>query len=1300
MRKITLIWVFLLASCNAWALSIVKLQPTFSTRIAKVSDPIVAVFDSSLNVSTVNSANFRVRRLFDNLLVSGTLAISTTNVENDTVIFIPSSPWTFGARYRTEITSGLKSADGTSFDGELPHGGLFVPNIPNDFAIYPYDPNDPFSCIGRTSALWGFNPADPENTDDSKPWTVPGMFVTEAWKYGIGSPDVIVAVVDNGISTFDSKELAENFFLNKGELLPPQRDGVLCANWDCDNNGIFNVLDYSWDERVSVSGILSPDDLISAFADGLDNDQNGFVDDICGWDFFTNSPYPIGDDRIAEGTHGSGIANGCCAKANNSYGDRPGICPNCRVLPIRIAPTILSDFHAVAEAVRYANSMGAQIVSAATGSFQHSRKSEDIIIEALENGTIVISPVGDQLGFEPLNPAASSGVVGMNALMMIPPYELFDIIPLEELVGFMESFCTNYGPQNEYAVPSYYYCTSDAVGLTAGVFGLVLSTALENGYEISAAQTSSLVQVSTDDVAKHCFSVLELGATCREGWDIHFGYGRPNAKRACAQTAEGKEPIAPAIIVKNPRKYDYFDVLKTRTVDVEAVIEGNCNFLYVVDVARGADPLEEEFITIDGGFGSGKITGKLATLNLEALENPWDGSFPAQTPWDGFFTLRVSASCLGSDKKAYARVPIVVRYNYDSMCGFPLELGSSATSPALVDVDGDGFLEIVVATFDGEIYVIGYDEKSKCWAIRDGFPVKLPYVNGMPQSIYSAVSVGDLDGDGYPEIVCSTMAGRVYAIRADGNLHTDEDGNPAPFLDGFPVSADPRPADDIWLGNGFQGSPVLADLDLDGMLEIIVGGFDQKVYAWKPIDSDGDGFSDRLDGWPVLAKSIDGIVPPNAFCNYPIDEPFPIVGTVAVGICDPDSDDADIAFRPCIIVATTEICEEPFLFSGRVYAFYWDGMNHAGFKVLPGWPAKPASPLGDSVPIPGYGQGIASSPVAAWAKKRLNVGIGGAGWYPQMILYSDGQVSSMPLHSTLGLSMMTSGAFGDMDSDFIADYAFVVARFVRLGGENKGPLNPRVMAWEGPNFIRQILDAPVEDLAFNYEPSVADLDGDGEREVLAGSGGMILHAYRLDGSEIDGWPKQLGHWIMSTPAIADIDGDGTLEVVATTQKGMIFAFKTSSPTCTPDDVHASDWWTYQHDERRTGFYGTDTRAPSKIRDLFVEFTRKKKFIFEFTSPGDDHACGKVNTFEIAAASEKSELEAPLSFREHIVQTIKLDKSINGGERARFEVDLPSELKDFWFAVRALDDVGNYGYPSFPVRAKVNGEVEFEPPKYG
>jgi len=1288
MRRLVSVLVIVFMMCSgAWAFTIVDLKPLISTRIVRVGDPVVAVFDSSVNVSTVNPGNFKVRAVSDDSLIPGAFSVTTTSLENDTIIFTPAEPWEFGARYRVEITSGLTDLDGDPFSGDLPDGGEFVPNIPDDFELPEYDPNDPFSCIVRSSIFWGFDPSDPENTDDSKPWTVPGMFVTEAWKYELGADEVIIAVVDNGLDRFDDRELAENFFLNRGELPVPMKDGEPC-DYDCDGNGRFNVLDYRWDARVDAGSFLDPGDLIDAFGDGVDDDGNGFPDDICGWDFVLNSPFPIGNDDIPEGTHGGGIAGSCCSAADNGVGDRPGACPRCRVLPIRMSPSILSDFNMLAEGIGYANSMGAMIATAATGCFSYSRRSEDRILDALEGGTTVIAPVGDQLGLEPLLPAAASGVVGINALMLIPPFDLFGEIPFEGIAGFVESFCTNYGPQNEFAVPSYYYCTSEAIGSTAGVFGLAASAALSNGLETSGAQAHMLTQLGADDISGHCFSIIELGAKCREGWDIHFGYGRPNAKRSVLRVVEGSAPLPPSIIVRNPRKYEYIDPLRSPVADVDVAIEGDCSFTYVVELARGADPLDDEFTTIDGGVGNHEISGKVASLHFDYLEDPTIGSLPPRSPWDGFFTLRVRASCLNSDDWVQVRVPLVVRYNHDSVCGFPLDLGGSAGSPLAVDLDGDGYLEVAVSTFGGEVWVVGYDADAGCWSVREGFPVALPDIGGVPQSIAptAPLAAGDLDGDGYPELVCATVRGNVYAIRHDGNLHTNDAGEPEPFMDGFPVSADPRPEGDYWLGNGFETAPVLADLDMDGSLEIIVAGYDQKVYVWKSQDFDGDGFVDRLSGWPLEARARLGTVPPDSVCEEAREEPYPILGTPVVGICDPDSWDPSVSEYPCIIVTTTEACKSPILPTGRVYAFFWDGDNHPGDKVLPGWPVEPVVPLGDSVPIPAYGWGLSSSPVAMWFNGRLVVGIAGPAWYPLLVFYENEETELMPLHSTLGVAFVNSGAFSDLDSDHVPDYVFPLIRFLRLAGEDKGVFDARVLAWDGPNFMNTILDGPLEEKPMGYSPSTGDLDGDGKREVFAGSGGMVLHAYRTEGGETDGWPKQLGHWITSPPTVADIDNDGSVEVIAVTQKGMLFAFRANSPACMSDGRHASDWWTFHHDERRTGFYGTDTRPPAKVRDLAVKRHKDDVFIFEFTAPGDDHWCGGVAYLEIAAAADESEIETPEGFEANIVKTLERQALFMGGEEVNISFKLPSSLGESWFAVRTRDDEGNYSYPSNAVRA--------------
>ena len=56
--------------------------------------------------------------------------------------------------------------------------------------------------------------------------------------------------------------------------------------------------------------ILDPGDLILMFSDGVDDDANGYTDDICGWDFFKNDNDAYDDTRYGHGTgegHGAAI---------------------------------------------------------------------------------------------------------------------------------------------------------------------------------------------------------------------------------------------------------------------------------------------------------------------------------------------------------------------------------------------------------------------------------------------------------------------------------------------------------------------------------------------------------------------------------------------------------------------------------------------------------------------------------------------------------------------------------------------------------------------------------------------------------------------------------------------------------------------------------------------------------------------------------------------------------------------------------------------------------------------------------
>ena len=73
--------------------------------------------------------------------------------------------------------------------------------------------------------------------------------------------------------------------------------------------------------------------------------------------------------------------------------------------------------------------------------------------------------------------------------------------------------------------------------------------------------------------------------------------------------------------------------------------------------------------------------------------------------------------------------------------------------------------------------------------------------------------------------------------------------------------------------------------------------------------------------------------------------------------------------------------------------------------------------------------------------------------------------------------------------------------------------------------------------------SVADLNDDGSYELLVTSYEDMMHVWNpIDGVELEGWPVDMGSNSLSEPATADLDNDGDLEIVASTRSGMAYVF--------------------------------------------------------------------------------------------------------------------------------------------------------------
>ncbi len=152
--------------------------------------------------------------------------------------------------------------------------------------------------------------------------------------------------------------------------------------------------------------------------------------------------------------------------------------------------------------------------------------------------------------------------------------------------------------------------------------------------------------------------------------------------------------------------------------------------------------------------------------------------------------------------------------------GFPVNHGYSARTPVLADLDGDGAMEIIV---NKRIYPLGEE-----WVYKgDGTVLWTAPLNHVPAS---SAAVGDITGDGVPEVVCESYLS-LYAFDNTGNL-----------LPGFPFTPTSG-------ATNSYSSPVLADVDGDGIREIIYGSQSSSGQGYVHIlKNDGSVYP----GWPKV----------------------------------------------------------------------------------------------------------------------------------------------------------------------------------------------------------------------------------------------------------------------------------------------------------------------------------------------------------------------------------------------------------------------------------------------------------------
>jgi hypothetical protein len=853
-----------------------------------------------------------------------------------------------------------------------------------------------------------------------------GTPVKTAFEQTLGRPDVVISVLDSGIKWNDQSsmvDLRKKVWLNAGELPAPKVDltqpfdpstGVNCQAhqgavgaggdynrrggkagpggaipYDVLDQGVFNVLEYACDSRVAAvvtgssplhalrhgpPGMLTPEDLILAFTDGVDHDHNGYANDIAGWNFVDNNNDPFDDVQYG---HGTGEARDSNGEANTNQG--LGTCPDCMVMPLRVGESFIADVNRFAQATMYATDQGASVVQEALGTLNSSYFARQAIEYAYNHGTAVIASAADEAAEHHNQPGSLPDTIVVNSVVKYD--STFTAVPPSYL---QLNGCTNFGTRITLSVPSS-SCSSEATGKSAGVAGLIYSAAINaiaqgtlkpagdctrvdgtpcpitpnevrqliasgniagsttansapssgtapadagNGGQADnvnfAAQpepscTSVPAPSCTDPNLNTTFAADMYGGFdqpapdtrryhARKGYNEYYGYGRLNAYKAVAAAAGGTIP--PEADIQSP---DWFQQLDPNAPQIAVAGYVNARSAYTcrVEVAPGAQPNNGlvsdtppgDFATVPSSYCDGHTVrstpyhGALAQIDTAQLR----ARFPANV--QGFsgnengglaqtsngrpntlpyaFTVRVVVSTAGTPTRPAMtgedRRQFFLHRDQQMLPGWPKELRTDgASSPLLVDLDGDNRNELVLATSDGWIHAFRRDGSEV-----PGWPVhtdQLPLHTSAPAygtvgtahycAVLGALAGGDLFHTGQSDVVADDNCGNVYGWDPSGRLVFKQQSNPAfsgaPLQPFHTVRQGPRDRTE----RGFLSSPVLAHLDgnASGPLDIIAAGEDRHLYAWHPSPTRVTGSA--VAGFPVLVADPDKLTSVDPVTNH------------------------------------------------------------------------------------------------------------------------------------------------------------------------------------------------------------------------------------------------------------------------------------------------------------------------------------------------------------------------------------------------------------------------------------------------
>lgn len=296
-------------------------------------------------------------------------------------------------------------------------------------------------------------------------WGVEGVRATEAWMITHGSEDVVVAVIDSGID-WSIDQLSESMWTNLGEI---------------------------------------PDN-------GIDDDRNGYVDDIHGWDFRDDDASALVGSMLH--MHGTFVAGVIAARP----GRFPivGIAPGVKLMDVRFLDSNnsfrSSDWGAFVDAINYATDNGADIINLSIYSSGRPPSAfEEALARAIQQDVIIVGMTGNS-GRDVPYPGSYDSVLAVSAV---------------DDANQLSSF-SGRGPETAFCAPGEEIVSLGSSGLLTELSGTSIATPHVSGV------LALILSAAPDLTPAEAVAVLETSAQDlgEPGRDSLFGFGLVDAARA------------------------------------------------------------------------------------------------------------------------------------------------------------------------------------------------------------------------------------------------------------------------------------------------------------------------------------------------------------------------------------------------------------------------------------------------------------------------------------------------------------------------------------------------------------------------------------------------------------------------------------------------------------------------------------------------------------------------------------------------------------------------------------------------